>query len=369
MYDKQSAPVGKINHRNIIEGYIKGFGSKVGVYSNHATIIEAMLALFTKPEQEEQRKILKTRKKLLREVVGGEIDSAKGLAKPKEPWEFTHFENINQDDDDITKAEKYKHNSLVISKKPYFFRYLYPELNKQYKKHESQYNEISKCAFGIKFKKLLIKKDKTEQEKNLIRKYQKFCPLINSNCTMNILCREFENIDFDIKYNDSNITMLPDYQNLYIVKPEILKQYRDMYRKYSNKKAINYVTSLFDSEGENFSEIKFGIIDATREEIRDQWAELEMDVKKSLTYIHALAREYTKFNWAFAYDLLGELILDCVDQNKTYAPVEDENGKEYLGHKYILKPISKNIDFDIFDNDDLFTVDLGDFNEDENFNI
>ena len=110
MYDKPAAPSHKSNHRNLVEGYINGFGSKVGVYSNHATIIEALKALFIGDDKQRQRDELERRKKLLREVVGAEIDSAKGLAKPKEPWYFTKFVTVNEDDDDATKAEKFYHN-------------------------------------------------------------------------------------------------------------------------------------------------------------------------------------------------------------------------------------------------------------------
>ena len=63
MYDKQAAPSHKINHRNLVEGYINGFGSKVGVYSNHATIIEALKALFVGEDKQKQRDELERRKK------------------------------------------------------------------------------------------------------------------------------------------------------------------------------------------------------------------------------------------------------------------------------------------------------------------
>ena len=129
-YDKQAVPSHKICHKNFVETDIRGFGTKVGTYSNYSTIIEAMLPLFQRPEQSRQREELLMRKQLLREINGQEIDRIKGVdakGPPKDEW--LKFESIDPDDDDATKAEKYYHNSLVISKKPYFFRYLYPELN------------------------------------------------------------------------------------------------------------------------------------------------------------------------------------------------------------------------------------------------
>ena len=74
MYDKPSAPSHKIKYSNFVATDIRGFGTAVGQFSNIATIIETMKALFTKPDQQSQRDELQLRKKLLREIVGAEID-------------------------------------------------------------------------------------------------------------------------------------------------------------------------------------------------------------------------------------------------------------------------------------------------------
>lgn len=344
MYAKKKAPNHKINHSNLVESYIKGFGNKVGTYSNDATIIETMKALFTKPEQKERRDELERRKKLLREIVGAEIDSTKGLGKPKEPWYFRTFRQIDPDDDDITKSEKYYHNSLVISKKPYFFRYLYPELNKKYKQYENSYNEVSKCKFGIKFKKLLLKEEKTEEEQKLVKRYHKFSPLINSNCTMNILCREFEDVDFDIQYNKRNVSMLPYIEN-YKIDKNILNIFVAMYRKYSNRKALVFINNFYEGIPEDdYKEIRFGALDAIRAEIKKDFEDLEISVLEGLTYIKELSKRYGKFNWGFAWDLFESDILDCIETKDALIPVEvgeEEDGAEYLGRKYILVSIPK----------------------------
>lgn len=343
-YEKVSAPLHKINHHNYVESDIRGFGSKVGTYSNYATVIEAMKALFTKPEQQLQRDELQRRKKLLREIVGAEIDSGKGLAKPKVPWEFTHFMRVQPDDDDIVKAEKYTHNSMVISKKPYFFRYLYPELNKKYKQYERSYDEVSRCLFGIKFKKLLIKEDKTEAEMRLVRRYHKFSPLINSNCTMNILCRKIEDVDFDIQYGKKSVSMLPTFEGEFECDEGVLTKIRDLYRKYSNRRAIAYLTTLYDAEEreEDYDEARFGILDAIRDDIQEELSDTGLSSRETLFYIGQLSKKYKKFNWAFAWEVMGDSILSCIEDGVTVIPVEDADGKEYLGKKYSLRVIDKS---------------------------
>lgn len=345
MYDKPSAPSHKIKYSNFIATDIRGFGTSVGQFSNIATIIETMKALFTKPDQQSQRDELQLRKKLLREIVGAEIDKIKGTAPPVLPKSWKKFEKIDPEDDDITKAEKYRHNSLVISKKPYFFRYLYPELNKKYKQYERSYNEVSRCMFGMKFKKLLAKENKTELEMRLVRRYHKFSPLINSNCTMNILCREFEDVDFNIQYDKEVCNMLPTFEGEFEADEKIVLKFRDMYRKYSNKKAVAYLNTLYDpmTLDDDYNEIKYGILDAIREGIQEELDELELTPRETLFYIGQLSKRYAKFNWGFAWDIMGDSILSCIEPGDTIVPVEDENGEEYLGKRYVLKKIEKPV--------------------------
>lgn len=356
-YEKGTVPLQKNTMSNRVKTDLRGFGTAVGSFSNCTTIIEAMKAIFNPETQQEQIQELTNRQKLLRRIIGQEIDSAKGVPKPKLPSSWKKFVRVYPDDDDAIKAEKYKHNSMVICKKPYFFRYLYPELNKRFKQYENAYNVVCKDMFGLKLKKLMAKIDKTEAEKQFVRRYQKFSPLIVSNCTMNILCREFESLDFDIKFNDDSTTYLPLFEDAgFEVKPEILKVVKDNYRRFNNKKAIRIAESAFrDYEDEDLQEIYFNIADTVRDEIQEELYGLGLSPKELMFYIGALSKEYKKFNWGFAWEILDKDIVDLIPQGKTFAPVRDENGEEWLGEKYVLKDVTKQeqgaeqIESDIWD--------------------
>ena len=248
---------------------------------------------------------------------------------------------INPDDTDDVKAEKYKHNSMVISKKPYFFRYLYPELNKQYKQYENAYNIICKDMFGVKLKKLLADPNKTEAQRNLIRRYQKYSPLIVSNCVMNILCKEFEGIDFDIKFKKDGQNLLPLFENEgYVCDPEKLKVFRKAYQEFNNKKAMRVLDGMFpDREDGVAKEVYFAISDYLKDEIREKVYALQLAPKEVMFYVGQLSKGYSKFNWNFAWDLLGDNVVDIIDYGQTYAPVRSDNGTEYLGSMYELKDV------------------------------
>lgn len=352
-YEKGIARKEEISQRNFVKKDLMGFGTAVGSLSNTATIIYSMIGIFNKPEQEDQRKELYTRIKLLREYVGQEIDRAKlGIKQQKLPVEWRKHVKVNEDDTDEVKAEKYKHNSMVICKKPYFFRYLYPELNKKFKQFENGYNIVSKDMFGIKFKKLLAKPDKTEAEKMLVRRYQKYSPLIVSNCTMNVLCKEFENVDFDIKFGKSNVNMLNLYQHEgFEIDPLILAKFRDAYRKYNNKKTVRALDDVFENKDEeDVKSIYNLVLDTAKEEIQEEVFGIGLEPKKMLFYVGQLAKEYTNFNWSFVWDIMDSIVLDGVAQGKSYAPVRSEDGTEYLGEKFVLKEVIKKPEGEVITN-------------------
>ena len=73
-YEKGLAVPAKMTVANITKTVSKGFGTGVGGFSNVATILYAMAPMFDKPGREEQHAEIMMRIKLLREIVGQEID-------------------------------------------------------------------------------------------------------------------------------------------------------------------------------------------------------------------------------------------------------------------------------------------------------
>lgn len=348
-YDKGGATPGKMNIPNITATVMKGFGTGVGGFSNTATIMYAMAAIFKTPGHEDQYAELMRRIKLLREIVGQEIDRIKGADKPSLPTEWRKFQTIDPDDTPEQATAKYRTNAMVVSKKPYFFRYLYPELNQRFKQFEDSYNQISRDMFGIKFKQLLKKEDKTEEEKNFVRRYQKYCPLITSPCTMNRLCREFESVNFDIAYHDKNTTsLLPTYEAYYASTYDKTKYQaiRKMYTSYSNRKQIKNLTALLLTpsvpvDSDDYAEIRSTIYDAIITDIQNQLEALSISGDEFLFYCHRLSKDYASFNWGFAWEILDDQILKYIPQGTSLCPVRDpENGFEYLGDRYSLKDIT-----------------------------
>lgn len=357
-YEKGLAKPEKMTISNITKTVMKGFGTGVGGFSNTATCLYAMAAIFDKPGHEDQRDEIMTRIKLLREIVGQEIDRIKGADKPSLPSSWKKFEKIEPDDDQETINNKMRRNAMVVSKKPYFFRYLYPELNQRFKQFEASYNQVSRDMFGIKFKKLLKKPDKTEEEQMLVRRYQKYSPLITSSCTMNRLCREFEAIDFDIQFNKDEsghkkkqVSLLPTYENYFKDafdqnKYNIVKR---MYQDYTGRKQIKYLAAILqypsvEAGGSSYSELRSSVYDMLIQDLQNRLPANDISGEEFLFYCNRISSEFCNFNWAFAWDILDDQVITLIPQGQSFCPMLDPNGTEYLGRKYSLKDITQTGD-------------------------
>ncbi len=351
-YEKGLASPAKMTIPNITATVMKGFGSGVGGFSNTATILYAMSAIFDKPGHEDQYKTIMTRIKLLREIVGQEIDRIKGADKPSLPKAWKSYERVSADDPPEERTRKMRTNAMVISKKPYFFRYLYPELNQRFKQFEASYNQISRDMFGVKFKKLFKKEDKTDEEKALVRKYQKYCPLITAPCTMNNLCREFENIDFDIRFDkrpasSSPVSMLPTFEDELASSFSAAKQdiVRKMYQSYVSKKQIRHLNALLlsppvDTPPDDYKEIRTSVYDTMIEDLQKSLAASSISGREFLFYCNRLSHLYSSFNWGFAWEVLADQILHLIPQGESCCPVRDPAGPyEYLGRRYSMKKL------------------------------
>lgn len=340
-YEKGIAKKEKISSQNFVKKDLMGFGTAVGSFSNTATILYAMIGIFK--DGDAQRDELYGRIKLLREYVGQEIDRAKlGIKQPKLPKEWREFLKIEESDTKEQRDKKYYHNSMVISKKPYFFRYLYPELNEKFKKYEKAYDIISKDKFGMKFKDLLLKQNKTQEEMNIVRRYQKFSPLIVSNCSMNILCKSFENMELDIKFDKNARCLLPKYEDEFEIEIERLEVVRNLYRMYNSKKGIKEISFIFDDkDSEELMEARINEMDYIRDKVREELSKYSISNKEFLYYSWKLSYIYSSYNWGFTWDILGDDIIDLIEEGQTVIPIRDPDGSDYLGCKYSLSMIEK----------------------------
>lgn len=343
MYDKEAVPTQKITLPNQVRCDIKGLDTKVGQITNYSTSMLAMLPLFKGEKQQDQKQEIETRLKLLRELQGAEIDKIKGTAPPNFPKSWRHWVHINKDDDDITKAEKYKYNSMVVKKKPYFFIYLYSTLMNDYKSYEKNFNSISLTHFGVPIKVLLRKKDHTEGEMNLLRKYRKYSPVLETDCVMNILCKEIENVELDIKYKPNCTSLLPEFADRTEIDEDKIVKLIELYKGYKAQRKYKGIEALVDNEGiqdDDMNEILRGVLYANRDEYKNNMLDLFTSSKELFNHLVVMCE---RNNWSCdcIWDIVGDDIVDIIPYGNTQVVVEDADGFEYLGRNYKLEEVKR----------------------------
>lgn len=339
-YEKGLAKPAKINVGNLIDTICKGFGSGVGGFSNAATCMYAMAASFK--EGDPRRDEIHHRIKLEREIVGQEIDRIKGAAKPYLPTVWRQIEKVPDGATPEEARDVYRRNSMALSKKPYFFRYLYPELDSLHKRFLDAYDRVSRDMFGIPFGKLLgtPKASRTKDQDDLVRRYEKYSPLINSPCTMNLLCRSVEKVADRLRFGRSKDgsreprgTMLPDYPGP--IDPEHLALVRKLHRDYNARRQAKAIREAAEDEGydpDEFKEAREEAMDALLSDIRSSLAQAGIGPEECLRLCHALAKDMASFNWGFAWDALDASIIPLIPQGETVAAAPDPEGPlSYLG--------------------------------------
>ncbi len=344
-YEKEMVPTQRVTLPNFIRCDVKGLDTKVGQITNYSTSMIAMLPLFKGEGQQEQLQEMQKRIKLLREIQGAEIDKIKGTTPPQFPKEWRYWVRINKDDDDITKAEKYKYNSMVVKKKPYFFIYLYSTLMKEYKNYEKNFNSISYKHFGMSIKDLCKKEDKTESENRLVRKYKKYSPVLETDCVMNNLCREIENADCDIKYRPSKTSMLPNFVDYDNIDNNKISQLMDLCKTYKSQKQYKSFVAMIENEGINDSdmaEIVNMILYGHKDKYRADIQKIFSNTKEMFNHLMFMC-DKKNMSYDIVWDIMGDDIVDVIHSSGATILCESEDGVEYLGHNYSLQEV-KNVD-------------------------
>lgn len=130
------------------------------------------------------------------------IDKIKGIVCDPMPrsWFDYHANAIPDDASEESEARRDFNLRILADRKPYFMRYIYPALMKQYRTYMK--NVETKCAreFRLTLSELLETPecDRTDKQNEFVGYYEHRMPVGVGNCVMNRICRRFE-MEFDGK--------------------------------------------------------------------------------------------------------------------------------------------------------------------------
>lgn len=169
------------------------------------------------------------------------IDKAKGIvAKPMPLSWHDHYAASKIDDEE--KRELY--SRIVASRKPYFMRYIYPSLKKDYKTYIVNTNKNALREFQITIDELISipEKDRTERQTEFLYYYYSRMPVSNGNCVVNRICRRFED-EFDGRTKRHSNSKGFDYSILKSNADYTQRQFsaiKELYEEY-NRQLMNYM--------------------------------------------------------------------------------------------------------------------------------
>ena len=341
-YQKQPTEKKYIDTNNLYKADLMSFDSKIGYITNCSTTLYSMLPLYEKGSKEYNEII--NRLKICRKEQGNQIDKAKGLIVKDFPHHWTNWENPDKENENFTKEEIEFNNKLLIEKRPMFMKHLYPGYKSKYNEHYNKYNYLCNRTFGISIDELLKLSNKTPEQENLIDNYNKFNPLLNTNCPMNNICTYMENEIAELKINVKKKN--PDYIFNILYNPNIeitesqIKEMEKIYKRYKKSKnksdnieVYNDLISENISTVQNVEDIKSLNYDYISDDIQ-RLANLAVYVNYYL---------YPKSPKNFCWDLFGEgIILNIYDNsNKKFEiPIIDNEGDiEYMGKKFKNKGV------------------------------
>lgn len=315
-------------------------GSEIGQITNKGASAYALLPILENKYGIESKEYQLTYSRLKQscKAQSQQIDRTKiGRQVKSIPKIWITKQKIEEEDSEEIKTQKKVYNSILLNRKPYFFKYLYKKCNKEYRYYLDKSNKQSLHLFGKTFEELLAQETFNSQEKDFIDNFYEWCPLIISDSNVNLLCRSLEEFNSNIKYcikNNSEFTKYYIYKNPHITYTsqearEVLKAIEEIKEKLKQKYKENYTTE----EGienilnvrEEIERINNNIYSVTNILIDDCY---KKNNKKNLEIL-----------WKYYGNIIFENLINNNDKD-IYFPFKSINGNiNYMGYKYELRRI------------------------------
>ena len=327
-----------VTEDDLIQSNINGFGDDIGKITNRVTSMFDVQAQF--PPDSEEYKTLDYRIMCGQLYQQDAIDKIKGIvAKPMpKEWYDRATNRITETDSEEDIRRKEFNLSIIADKKPYFMRYIYPDLMSQYNTYTKNANKKCIREFRLTIDELLEKdqSERTDEENEFLDFYDMRMPVGNNDCVMNRICRRFEE-EFDAYFTHNKIKEEFDHSFMKSGVEYSPSQYYSVSRLYDQyQQKLRDFMQLSKSVRVDEDEA------ATRHSVMirdfriDCWkvcsnASMMCDIILDLCYSKSGSKQ-------FCWDICGEEIIDNLlshNGNAITYPVQNENGDiTYNGKKF-----------------------------------
>ena len=271
----------------------------------------------------------------------------------KFPRNWVKEQLILDDDTKEIKQNKIFMNKLVIKKKPYFMRWLYPKYNRQYKKYRNNAETYCQINFGCGIDELLQKDIKNDSEQEYIDSYIKYLPLNEANCIMNQLAKHMESVKYNLTQfiNDNtffNYNLLIDED--IPIDTEIFNKVLKIYKDFNDSKYL-YNTAKESEACDNtetkdgFNEDEFNDLQEVYKYYKDQLYAICSNAKQLANIaVDICYKRYPNSNKDFVWQLCSYGLIENIKKHKQsqlYIPTKSAEGSIiYLGETYDLREVA-----------------------------
>ena len=324
-----------VSEDDAISSNIASFGDDIGRTTNWATSMYDVRSRFD-PDSDEY-KILTYRIQCAQLYQQNAIDKAKGIVCKPMPASWHDHHAINRD---VEEDKRELYHDIVADKKPYFMRYIYPNLTNQYVSYLRNGNKNALREFNMTVPEMedIPESERTPREEEYLRYYHNSFPLNTENCVMNRICRRFESefdgylvkskpsVKFDYSimkrgcpYDKNRLYRLGELYKLYNHKVQELKMF-SMYERVDDDE----LTAQYNELREEFI-YRCSLVCSDRATLCDMM--LDLCYRKNNT---------KGFVWEMCGDVIIENLLERNDHKISY-PVRDENGEIlYHGERFTI---------------------------------
>lgn len=339
---KNSKKISNPTKEDFMKAIKDGFGNKVGSVTNFGSSCYDKISLFE--EESEEYKELDYRIMCIQYLQQECIDSAKNGIPPRPiPNHWLNYSSVTLnvdketgeilDDEEIMKWKEFN-QKVLTEKKPYYFRYIYNDVNKEYLNYIKSMEINSLRNFRKSIEELISTENKTEAELDFVKYYEKHMPVSNNPCIVNKIAAKVENVfDGDFKYsrkdNGFNYELYKSNDEYTPTNSEV-KGIVNLYQEY--KKAIKNKDDSGDKENKKNSSIE--IFD----EIKMSASEIIANKQHLTNVLVDLAYKKNKISKSFVWSMVGEVIIENLLSKSNYIieyPKRDSSGDiRFNGEKF-----------------------------------
>lgn len=328
---------------DFVHSNIESFGNDIGQTTNWVTSMFEVRSRFASDSDEYETLSYRIRCGQLYQQNA--IDKAKGIVckpMPKE-WHDRHAASKIEDDE-----EREFYRSIVADKKPYFMRYIYPALMKQYNTYikNTDRNALREFQMTVAELQALGDDEITDRQREFLKYYYHRMPVGTGGCVMNKICKRFEDA-FDGYIGKHNAAVKFDYHFMrsdaeYTPKQfNAVKRLRDDY----NRRLSSYAVFADYERVDEYD--SFAALSMMNEEFRRECSVICPDSKALCNIILDIC--YTKSSTKrFAWSMCGDDIIHNLLSSHAGVisyPALDAGGEfEYCGERYTVETIQIGVD-------------------------